>query len=550
MRRAAIYSRYSTDLQSESSIADQEAVARDYAMREGLDVVATYSDAALSGGSMFGRDGLQDLLLDARAGRFDVIVVEELDRLSRDMEDLAGIHKRMNHLGIEIRAIHEGVANTITVGLRGLVGQLYREDLAHKTRRGMRGKVDAGMLAAGGAYGYQVNPLEPGRPTIVPEQAEIVTRIFTEYANGQSSREIAAGLNADGIPGPRGSIWAASAIYGWEKRGTGILRNPLYVGRIVWNRTRFTKDPDTGRRVSRVNDEKDRVTKEAPEFRIVDQALFDVVQAALKERTQVREAPRPRKPTRLLSGLLKCGSCGGGMSSCGKDKSGKSRLVCTRHTESRACPDPKTFYAEWVEELVLDTLRRELQDPRHLVEYVKAYNEARQEFARDVTRRRSMLERRIRDLDGEIGRMLQLLIKGIGSEERIGAEMKTKEAELQAAKSELEREPPAVDIAILHPHVIKQYERQLGQLQQELSGDIKKAAHEIGAAMRELIESVTVYRDGEGKRGVRVVIQGKLRKFLDNSPTEQTSVGAMVAGARFDRSHRLSEPLFELAACA
>ena len=535
MRRAAIYSRYSTDLQSEKSIADQEAVARTYAQREGLDVVAVYSDAAMSGGSMFGRDGLQDLLLDARAGKFDVIVVEELDRLSRDMEDLAGIHKRMKHLGVEIRAIHEGVANTITVGLRGMIGQLYREDLAHKTRRGLRGKVDAGFVVTTPPYGYRMDPLQKGRPVIVPEEAEIVVRIYTEFADGLTPRDIAKRLNDDGVPGPRGPTWAASAISGWAQRGTGILRNPMYAGVVVWNRTRFTKDPDTGNRVSRPNGAAEHVTKEMPEYRIVDQALIDKVQATLLGRSGTpAEIARLKTPKRLLSGLLRCGSCGGGMSAVGSDKSGKRRIACTRHREAGNCPDPHTFYAETVDDLVLDTLRCELQDPRHLVEYVKAYNEARQEFARDMTRRRATLERRINSLDSEIGRMLQLLIKGIGSEERIGPEIRAKESELKEAREELQREAPAVDIAVLHPHVITRYEQQLGRLQEELAGDIKKTAPEVGAVMRELIESVTVYPDPEKWGGVRVVIQGKLRKFLDHAIAPEKSVGTMVAGAGFE----------------
>jgi site-specific DNA recombinase len=90
----------------------------------------------------------------ARARSFDVVVVEVLDRLSRDMEDLAGIHKRLSFLGIEIRAVHEGVVNTVLIGLRGLVGQLYREDNAHKVRRGLAGRVSRGLSAGGRAYGY------------------------------------------------------------------------------------------------------------------------------------------------------------------------------------------------------------------------------------------------------------------------------------------------------------------------------------------------------------------------------------------------------------
>lgn len=133
--RAVIYARFSTDLQNERSVEDQVALCRTYASRESFEVVGLYEDRARSGASILGRDGLLQLLEGARTRQFDVVIVEALDRLSRDMEDLAGIHKRLTFVGVEIRAVHEGVVNTVLVGLRGLVGQLYREDNAHKIRR-------------------------------------------------------------------------------------------------------------------------------------------------------------------------------------------------------------------------------------------------------------------------------------------------------------------------------------------------------------------------------------------------------------------------------
>lgn len=105
MRKAAIYARFSTDLQSERSIEDQVALCRLYAERERLDAYKVYEDRARSGGSVIGRDGLSALLDDARNGLFQVLIVEALDRLSRDMEDLAGLHKRLTFLDIEIRAV-------------------------------------------------------------------------------------------------------------------------------------------------------------------------------------------------------------------------------------------------------------------------------------------------------------------------------------------------------------------------------------------------------------------------------------------------------------
>jgi site-specific DNA recombinase len=154
IKKAVIYARFSTDLQNESSIEDQITLCRGYASREGINIIEVYEDRARSGGSIMGRGGLLRLLDQAKDRSFDVVIVEALDRLSRDMEDLAGIHKRLSFLGIEIRAVHEGVVNTVLVGLRGLVGQLYREDNAHKVRRGLAGRFGQGLNAGGKAYGY------------------------------------------------------------------------------------------------------------------------------------------------------------------------------------------------------------------------------------------------------------------------------------------------------------------------------------------------------------------------------------------------------------
>jgi DNA invertase Pin-like site-specific DNA recombinase len=100
------------------------------------------------------------------------------------MEDLAGLHKRLSFMGIEIRAVHEGQVNTVLVGLRGLVGQLYREDNVHKVRRGMAGVVRDGRHAGGRAYGYRPVPGQPGQLEKIEEEADVVRRIFREYVSG------------------------------------------------------------------------------------------------------------------------------------------------------------------------------------------------------------------------------------------------------------------------------------------------------------------------------------------------------------------------------
>ncbi len=137
--RAVIYARFSSDKQSEGSIEDQVALCRAFCERENFRVVGVYDDRAISGASTVNRAGWLKLMRDANADKFDVVVAEALDRISRDQEDLAGIYKRLRFKQIEIWTVQDGVAGEIHVGVKGLVGALYLKDLAQKTKRGQAG---------------------------------------------------------------------------------------------------------------------------------------------------------------------------------------------------------------------------------------------------------------------------------------------------------------------------------------------------------------------------------------------------------------------------
>ena len=115
-----MYARFSSELQHERSIDDQVALCRQFAAREGLNVTSVFSDRARSGASILGREGLLELIEAARERRFDIVLVEALDRLSRDQEDLAHLYKRLKFQGIEIRAVHDGRADPIQIGVRDL----------------------------------------------------------------------------------------------------------------------------------------------------------------------------------------------------------------------------------------------------------------------------------------------------------------------------------------------------------------------------------------------------------------------------------------------
>ncbi|GGC91362.1 recombinase family protein [Chelatococcus reniformis] len=532
--RSAIYTRYSTDLQNEKSIEDQVALCRAYAAREGLSVAAVYEDRARSGGSILGRDGLMQLMERARAGDFDVVIVEALDRMSRDMEDLAGIHKRLTFMGVEIRAVHEGAVNTVLVGLRGLVGQLYREDGALKVRRGMSGVVRDGRHAGGRAYGYRADPRSKGELVVDEAEAAVVLRIFTEYAAGATPRDIAHGLNRARILPPRGRSWNASTINGNTQRGNGILRNRLYVGEIVWNKVRMVKDPDTGRRVSRPNPESAWQTAKADDLAIVPLDLF----AAAQERKAINapvKAEHQRRPRHMLSGLLRCGCCGAGMSTNGKDKSGRIRIRCSAAAENGTCPDPKTFYLIAVENAVLEGLRAELSHPKVLAEYVREFHAEMRRLHAKAGAQRSRIERRLSEIDRDQNANTDHLLKqvpGSAPAARIAARMDELQTEENRLRIELGAAPELPPLIALHPTALVQYERQLERLQEAVTAGIAAGDGEAAAALRDLVERVTVHRNPDIAGGVKIEIKGRLNALLGEAacPNRVRGVwGAVVA---------------------
>lgn len=372
--RAVIYARYSSDSQRAASIEDQLRLCKEFVTRQGWRLQQVYRDAAMSGASSL-RPGYQALLECARQAECDVIVVEALDRLSRDQEDVAGFFKRCRFAGVRIVTLAEGEISELHVGLKGTMNALFLKDLADKTRRGLRGRVEAGASGGGITFGYDVVPsLEKrGERRVNEAQAAVVRRIFEDYRDGLSPKRIALNLNQAGIPGPRGGAWSGSTINGNRERGTGILNNELYVGRLVWNRLRYSKDPDSGRRRSRPNASSAVVTTEVPDLRIVSEELWQGARAR-QERLSHRENPASatagaaapgvywskQRPKHLFSGLMRCGICGGGFFKVSAAHFGCSTA---RNKGPASCTNLLTIRQDRLESTVLDGLRERLMDP-------------------------------------------------------------------------------------------------------------------------------------------------------------------------------------------
>lgn len=304
--RLAIYARYSDDTQDPRSIDDQVRLCREHAERAGLGaVIGVYADYALTGAALRTRPEAIRLIADARTGAFDGVLIEALDRLSRDQEDIAAIHKRLSFAGIKLVSVAEGEINELHIGLKGTMNALFLKDLAAKVRRGQAGRAAAGSTPGGRAYGYRVvreidarGELVRGKRAIDEGEAQIVRRIYAEYIAGKSPRAIAIGLNRDRVPAPSGGAWNPNSVAGGRSRGSGILWNEIYAGRLVYNRTRFVRDPETGKRLSRPNPPALWIRAEVPDLAIIDAATWAAAQArhAHYAGRSLNACHRPRHP--------------------------------------------------------------------------------------------------------------------------------------------------------------------------------------------------------------------------------------------------------------
>lgn len=471
MSRVVLYARFSTDLQRQTSIADQLQAARARAAAEAWPIVAEHADEGVSGSvPVMLRRGGKALLADALAARFDVLIVEGLDRLSRDMGEQDQVVKRLEYRGIRLIGTSDGY-DSLAKGrkvmrvARGLVNELYLDDLRDKTHRGLAGQFGRGLSAGGRSFGYRTEAADGGRRMIIDEAEAVHVRwIFDQVAAGESLRAVVHQLNVRGVKSARGGTWAISALVGPKAKGLGLLRNELYIGRVIWNRRQWLKDPETGSRryVERPPSEWQR--RDAPELRVVPQAVWDLVQGR-SQRAEAGGLQKRGRPARtLFGGLLVCPACEGAIVAINRE-----RYACSVHKDRgpAVCANGASFRRELVDRRLVAELRDELLSPAALAELQQVVRQIATDHARAQTAAGAGPRRRLHELEGEISRLVDA-IAGMGVSAALASRLKAAEAE----RAELERAAiPVPAPAAVVDNVIGRYRRQVLQLREAMEGD-------------------------------------------------------------------------------
>ena len=390
--KAAIYARYSSENQSEKSIDDQVRVCKNYCKEHEISVNAEhiFIDEALSG-SLLNRPGLQALDKAAENKEFEAVVVDDLSRLSRSNHQMLTLVLKFNYYQVKLVSVSDGIVtddenSKLGIQMRGLINELYLDDLGKKTMRGLEGQKLRGFSAGENVYGYCSKPVGELRLNkrgqakyegkvhkINPEEAEVVRKIFQEFINGNSIHKIATKLNEDKVPTKKNMNggWNVSTV-------ARILKNEKYVGKWDWRKYKNIRDPMTGKKKVVPRPAKDRIPIFREDLVIIGKDTWEKAQKRWQELKGTWPVSRKKKgfyqqksyihtsPTYLLSGLMQCNSCGGAIVLIsGK---GTGYYGCY-NAKRKTCNNTLTIPRKRIEEIIITELKEKILTAENL-EYV------------------------------------------------------------------------------------------------------------------------------------------------------------------------------------
>jgi site-specific DNA recombinase len=444
MMKVALYGRFSTEGQRETSIEDQNRNCERRAAQEGWTITARYHDKGISGShDEKGRPGYKEMLAAAKAKQFDALLVDDLSRLTRDEGELIKTRKLFVFWGIRLIGVSDGFdtaqkGHKIQASFHGIKNEMFLDELRDKTKRGLEGQALKGYSCGGRSYGYRpvriTNPNKTdryGEPELIgvkreidENQAQWVRQIFQWYADGWSPRKIVNELNSLKVPAPgafyrrkrqgRGGAWSATALHGELRSATGILSNPIYIGQLIWNRRSWERNPETNKKVPRLRPENEWVMTANAVPQIIDKTLWDRVQARRQAQANGKfvgaRARLGRGPKYTLSGLLKCGECGSNFVMQSSYQYG-----CAGHKDSGAahCANHLKVSRLVAEKRLLMGIKAHLFTPEGLALYIKETTRLLMEHARQHQPERERAERRLVEIEREISNIMVAIKQGI-----------------------------------------------------------------------------------------------------------------------------------------
>jgi site-specific DNA recombinase len=522
--RCGIYTRFSSDHQHPASLEDQQLMCERYANHQGWKILTEhiYSDAALSGMGVQHRPAYQQLLtaLARVPAPFEVLLVDDLSRLSRDAAEILRVVRLLQEMGLKLISVADGIEtgtklSKLALSVKAIINECFLDDLRDRTLRGLQGRFVRGLHTGGRIYGYRSVPVyDPagrtdaaGHPltlgaqlTVDPRQAEIVRQIFAWFIQGLGLRTIADRLNTQTIPFPAQATQRGGKRKGWASSAVRvILKNEKYRGRWVWGRRLFFKDPLTGRRRARLRPSSDWQVAEHADLRIVSEDLWARVDARFQKlemiyaprhahgRLNGRQRGSPSRRAALFSGLLTCQVCGGGLVVVsGNLQRQNGRYGCGFHRNKgpRVCGNGLTVKVTIVERRLVEAIRTQVLSPESLSYLVQVVNTRLQALSSEQDGTQQRLTRELQQVENELQHIERAIVAGLIGETTASL-LKDREARRNVLRQQLQ--------GLQHPHVRPEHPVTLNSIRtrvEDLYGLLSGDSVQVNAFFREHLTSI------------------------------------------------------------
>ncbi|GLS42708.1 DNA invertase Pin-like site-specific DNA recombinase [Methylobacterium brachythecii] len=475
-----------------------------------------YADRAVSGAYTYNRKALDQLLTDVRNGLIDVVVVEDLDRLSRDLGDLGRMFRTLESRNVELHAATRGKCGIMEVTMVGYLSMEQRLKVTTITTQGRWLAAADGRNPTQIPYGYRRSALGPGIIEEEPETAKIVRRIFDLADKGVSPGTIATLLNKEGVKSPKGRLWSRSCLVGESKRWLGILRNTKYAGLSIYGRIETRRDPDDGTVTMTVRHPSRWIICENGKIALVDPDQWFRVHGRLITTICTKVRGPGNRGEFVFKGVTFC-TCGAPMygSFLRKDR---ARILFCSAARRGGCNNKRTVTAHFMEREMLRIVRDVIAAPEASALFETEYLARRDHVTRKVVADRTRLESAIALLERKLERTFDEDHSRALSPDRISKLQTRLEKELGELELELQNLPDLEEMPKLPDGIVADFrdavEKLIGRLPIEKVGSSDMVLFQ---ALRAVVRRVVVKMKPNG--GYVLKIDGHLAGLLGSSST-------------------------------
>lgn len=503
--RVALYARVSTEEQREGQTIDSQVSELErFARQKYWRIVGTYKDEAWSG-ALLARPELDRLRDDASKSLFDAVLINDVDRLARDVSHLGIVKRALERSGVKVvfkkLPTEQSPTSNLMVNILGSFAEFERELIADRTRRGRRHKVEVRQQYLGGntSYGYCYTPRDKtedreGLLELAPQEAMIVKQMFDWVdREGLSARRVAERLTEGKVaPKKHGSRWGKSSVL-------RILRNEMYAGVWYYNKYESCEPAEPVNNGDYKHSLRSSLRRRAKSewlpvrlpkaLQIVERKQWERVQQQIDR--NISFSPRNSKHHYLLKGLVKCGGCGGRY--VGDPCHGKFYYRC--HARCKRVPTVKEDVLDFA---LWQAISEAILNPSIIVDQIRKLQELRSKKNDERKGELTILDSSVREINKEEERILEAYRLAVLSPEQLGGELeklKNRRALIEARRRSFTPESSA--------RPVEAFERSIVDYCKQASGRLNRfSPDEKQQFLRLLVDEVVLNRGQIKIRGV------------------------------------------------